>query len=374
MLHRLKNKGISPLIASVFVLAITIAGIVIVMDIGKPVMEKGRENSLFTEAKQNMKIFDTTIESVKYEGVGSSRRVNIKASGGNYVFNSSSDEIKFIRDMKTDLLPVGLCDGSGGLKIKTYGVNRVLDIRLDEGSGNLSEDCSKYGNRGTLEPDTANGPEWVRGKFGSALEFDGSDDYVRVEDSSSLDLTDRLTLAAWVNPSNTTGIRDVIAKSGSYRLTIQNGGEVCLSMDGVGTGCTTRTLPEGEWHHISATWDGDTAEIYIDGESDLTETMTGTLAASSNNLGIGAETSPTQHHFSGRIDEVVIYGRALLPDEIKEISRGGTTGNARKLVIELDGKDLNITRTLTFGRGTHSLLFKNKGYESSRTQIDVIRI
>jgi hypothetical protein len=45
---------------------------------------------------------------------------------------------------------------------------------FNEGSGDVAEDFSGNGNDGTL----MNDPEWVKGKFGTALSFDGVDDYV----------------------------------------------------------------------------------------------------------------------------------------------------------------------------------------------------
>ena len=60
--------------------------------------------------------------------------------------------------------------------------NLVLYISMDEGEGDRVSDESGSGNDGVLNGD----PGWVEGKFGSAIEFDGVDDCVEVEDSDSL--------------------------------------------------------------------------------------------------------------------------------------------------------------------------------------------
>jgi hypothetical protein len=44
-------------------------------------------------------------------------------------------------------------------------------------------------------------PKWVEGKYGSALEFDGSGgnaDYVKIPGSDSLSITEAITMEAWV--------------------------------------------------------------------------------------------------------------------------------------------------------------------------------
>jgi hypothetical protein len=67
---------------------------------------------------------------------------------------------------------------------------------FDEGAGTTAGDLSGNANNGTLK----NGVTWVtEGKFGSALSFDGLDDYIEVMDDPSIDLNSEVTVEAWVN-------------------------------------------------------------------------------------------------------------------------------------------------------------------------------
>jgi len=66
---------------------------------------------------------------------------------------------------------------------------------FDEGGGGTAHDSSGYGNDGTLS-----GAGWIVGLSGTALAFDGIDDYVQVSDSASLDLTSAFTIEVWVKP------------------------------------------------------------------------------------------------------------------------------------------------------------------------------
>ena len=73
----------------------------------------------------------------------------------------------------------------------------VLELKMDEKKGNTAYDTSGQGNDGNLGGGTAGYmPSWDRGKIGSALYFDGSDDYIKL--SNSLTLTD-FTVALWLN-------------------------------------------------------------------------------------------------------------------------------------------------------------------------------
>ena len=73
---------------------------------------------------------------------------------------------------------------------------------FDEGSGTTVRDSSSKGNNGTL----VNGPLWVDGKLGKALQFDGVDDYVQVPHNASLiPTTGKATVSVWINAKRHTG-------------------------------------------------------------------------------------------------------------------------------------------------------------------------
>ena len=156
--------------------------------------------------------------------------------------------------------------------------------------------------------------------IGNALLFNGTNARVTVGDSPSLDLTTAMTLEAWVYPTGGAGQwRDVIYKGPDdiYYL------ESHTSNGPPATGGTfanplfgTAVPPLNTWSHLAATYDGTTLRLYVNGVQVASRAQTGPIATSSGALTIGGDALYGQH-FSGRIDEVRIYGTALSASEIQ---------------------------------------------------------
>ena len=69
---------------------------------------------------------------------------------------------------------------------------------FDENSGGTANDRTGNGHDGELVGD----PEWVAGKFGSALRFDDAGEYVLVPHDDALNFTDAVTFALFFNPGD----------------------------------------------------------------------------------------------------------------------------------------------------------------------------
>ena len=69
------------------------------------------------------------------------------------------------------------------------------------------------------------------------------------------------------------------------------------------------------WTHLAATYDGTTVRLYVNGAQVASRAVTGNLISSTGALRIGGNTIWGEY-FSGLIDEVRIYNRALTPAEI----------------------------------------------------------
>jgi len=92
--------------------------------------------------------------------------------------------------------------------------------KFDEYSGSTARDSSIFLNHGSV-----NGPTRVSGRYGTALSFDGIDDYVEVNENapSWFDIPGSITITAWIkaNP-NVSDYRTIIARQNGtkwpYRL------------------------------------------------------------------------------------------------------------------------------------------------------------
>src|SRR5438093_729133 len=84
----------------------------------------------------------------------------------------------------------------------------VAAFGFDEASGATAIDASGVGNTGSINGATRTGS----GKYGSALAFNGSSNWVTINDSASLHLTTGMTLEAWVRPNALNGFTTAVLK------------------------------------------------------------------------------------------------------------------------------------------------------------------
>jgi glucose/arabinose dehydrogenase len=191
---------------------------------------------------------------------------------------------------------------------------------FDQVTGGTVPDDTGAGHTGTL----SGGVTWTAaGKHGGALTFDGVTGMVDVADAADLRLSARFTLSAWVRPAAVTGRRTVIFKdrpdglayalyAGSNKRVPQGyaylgGAERAVSGPG--------PIALSTWDHIAVTYDGKLLTYYLNGTRTATHTVTGAIPALSGALHLGANPRWGER-FTGQLDDVRIYNRALSGPEI----------------------------------------------------------
>ena len=201
------------------------------------------------------------------------------------------------------------------ITVGNAGTGLVAAYGFEETSGNTAADASGLGNGGTIS-----GATHVTGKFGNGLAFNGTSALVSIADSASLDVTSAVTLEAWVYPTALSGWRDVIFKNTDIYFLMgctptgsaPGFGGTFTSANAYGTGA----LPLNAWSHLAGTYDGTTMRLYVNGVLVSSQAQTGPIATSTGALSIGGDTTAGQY-WSGMIDEVRVYNRALSAAEIQ---------------------------------------------------------
>jgi PKD repeat protein len=204
----------------------------------------------------------------------------------------------------------GTTTSSNGL-VAAYG--------FEETSGTTVNDASGNGNTGTIK-------EAVRtntGKYGKALQFDGINDWVTVNDSATLDLSTAMTLEAWVYPQSLannggTVLLKEITGGAVYNLYAHETSDLPVSSFNNGTYRVISglsPLPVNQWSHLVATYDGQYQRLYVNGTQVAQRAQTGVIQQGGI-LRIGGN-SIWGEYFKGYIDEVRVYNRALTATEVK---------------------------------------------------------
>ena len=219
--------------------------------------------------------------------------------------------------------------------------------RFDEGTGNVANDSSGYNNTALL----VNAPIWENTYLAPvagnryALQFDGANRAVSIADSASLRPTS-FTLAGWFRWQSTPATsQSLVAKRvgntmfDSYQIFYDVGDRQLRGVLGTAAGFGADTVfawtpAEGTWYHLAFTFDNASkiAALYINGAQVATQNLGAsfTIGYDNGSLEVGRDNDNGQWvaFFTGQVDEVGLYNRALTPAEIAAlggVSRPQTT-------------------------------------------------
>ncbi len=190
--------------------------------------------------------------------------------------------------------------------------------KLDDGSGSVAADTSGYGHNGAI----GGTPIWVAGKIGGALDFDGSTNYIDMDDRV---VEGTLTLAMWLRP------RDIPYSSGYYAVMhndawdagalhvhLRNTTSLFNADFNSGPSVTSTTvLQTDKWYHCAVTVTtegGNASNLYIDGVLEDTDSG-GTGIPYLGPLNFGAWNN-SERYYHGLMDDVRIYNYALSYGEV----------------------------------------------------------
>jgi hypothetical protein len=227
------------------------------------------------------------------------------------------------------LILVSLCftDKSSG-KIDPKSIMGVW--LLDEGQGNIATDSSGNKNDGKIV-----GAKWTDGKFGKALEFDGSSHVEIPASKTTDDIMSGFTYLIWVKPTAAPPNANTrIIERDWHNPTIQIGstdfyGSIAVNGDQANTNVRGGTWKMGNWTFVAITYDGAVLKLYVNGE------MVNSKNVGKPDANPNATTPPNQGaiwlatwkapgwDFIGVLDEAGVFNTPLSDTDIKEIMNNG---------------------------------------------------
>lgn len=221
---------------------------------------------------------------------------------------------------------------------------------MDENSGTSTVyDKSGNGTNLTMYGSMTN-DDWVPGKFGSALDFDGTNDVLAAADPNILDMgTNSFTVSAWVWRDTSSTVDQIVDKRQTgdgtacsvgtdvgYDLLIWDTNQISMSIcdgtNGWEMYSSAGVVTTGMWHHVAAVVDRATltnSQIYLDGIAisntkinDGSDPPSSGNISNSNNFSI-ANNLTLNYPWDGRIDEVRIYNYPRTQQQIVEDMNAG---------------------------------------------------
>ena len=194
---------------------------------------------------------------------------------------------------------------------------------LNEGKGDTVKDTSANGNDGKII-----NAKWTDGKFGNALEFDGSA-RVEIPPSESIDdYLDGFTYLLWVQPTAPPpNVNTRVIERDWHNPTIQIGqvdfyGSIAVNADQGATHVRGGTWEQGEWSFVAITHDGNTLKLYVDGESVGEKAVGKPDDKPSGQLRLASWKDPGWT-FTGILDDVGVFNTPLSDNDIMQIMDNG---------------------------------------------------
>lgn len=219
------------------------------------------------------------------------------------------------------------------------------------------------GNNNGIFAGAVNGVTFSPGKVGQAFNFNGSG-YVSVNDNTTLNPTNQITVDSWVNTTSSGSFEGMVSKfnhsngnvtDDSYNLSLETDGrvrwQVVTSANSSGYILDSpNPINDGAWHFVAGTYDGTTMRLYVDGVEVASAAASGTITSSTTPLYIGGGLfADAPNYFTGMLDEVEIFSRALTATEVSDIFNAGGAGKCK--AIPTEGEFGNISTRVYVGIG-----------------------
>ncbi|NDH16704.1 MAG: hypothetical protein EBY48_06465, partial [Opitutae bacterium] len=229
---------------------------------------------------------------------------------------------------------------------------------FDETSGTSSFDSSGNGNYATLV--NMDNADWVSGKYGNALELDGSNDYITTQLKGHYNMD--FSWSIWMKSSDANaGLMAVSGASwtlGGYCIYI-SGGAPKIDVGWVGSNVGSGLVNNNSWNHVALTVQdsggtSDAYKIYVNGVLNKQGNLNW-FAYDGTNIGVrfGSIANSDGGYFAGKLDDIRVYSKLLSANEISLIYQGDMNPIE---VSSIGSNSATVTATLLESGGANTTL------------------
>ena len=208
--------------------------------------------------------------------------------------------------------------------------------------------------------------------IGSVLNLDGDEDYVRIENSHTLVMTDALTIEAWIYPLGPGIGREgiIVCNIGQYQLARFDDGSIWFAISNENPGWewidSGYIVPEGTWAHLALTYSANAKlfQLFVDGVLVFSTAGTGSIGdfhPTLNYFRIGARREARREFFDGLIDEVRVWDIVRTDFEIRST-----------IDTSLQGNEPGLAGYWNFDDGTANDLSKNWNHGTLRGDAAIV--
>jgi len=235
----------------------------------------------------------------------------------------------------------------------------VLYLKLDETSGGTAADATTNANSGALVNFLNSDTNWVPGVILGALSFSQgapNADAIAVPGQPYLDFgASAFSLSLWARgPASQTASGGLLCKglggggeaycidyyNGSYRFFVRNS----LGQNVANLSIQSGVAPNSQWQHLAVIYDpaASQSRMYVNGTLVGTAVTADAVFSNGSTLDIGARQFQSGYtlNWTGLLDDVRVYGRAITPLEVRALAYQGIPPS---LAIAAVGAKLNVS-------------------------------
>ncbi|WP_036477316.1 LamG-like jellyroll fold domain-containing protein [Myxosarcina sp. GI1] len=231
-----------------------------------------------------------------------------------------------------------------------YETDSALDVIVNADDGTFSVPFDATVNLTDVNEAPSISFDYTDTYTNRVLALDGDGDYVKTNSDVINFANTDFTLEAWIQTTETEGgiigkaDDDTTWESGEKAFYINSSGQAEFIGNGNNSIVGNTAVNDGQWHHVAVVWDAANSQgyIYVDGVNDTKSENYSTNTADNQDdtfkLGLAYGAS----YFSGELDNVRIWNKALTQDEIQTSLSTTATGDEENLVAYYNFDDDNF--------------------------------